>query len=352
MQLLSKTFSNGISQDNVGSSLVPFRNNPSSNHHRDKFAPVIRLFGENSKQVQNLLSSDGGSDQVYIEQSAMVKCPHFARNWIGMDANNIGNLLCFKFLAREPVFSSKLLGWHLVLTLPLEKEGKAFSKFVFSRKVYQCFDEVLQVLSYIFDDQQERTFHRAFRNIIKHFETRVRSILSFPASVILDMLSTAMLEFSRVLRDPSLNGISREELFKEFDRRVAIDESEFFIDAIMQAQQVQVSASKKPNSAIKPIQPLRPYVQEIRNVPRVPSSGVTSASQSFVAATRCFAKLAFDLKVSRSSCNNRACRFSHESLPVPIPVIAKRELLNSFSSIKSEEFKKLITDAVNLLQSV
>lgn len=68
-----------------------------------------------------MLTSEGGIDQVFLEQSAIVKCSHFARPWIGLDSNNIGNFLSFKFLARVPVFSSKLLGWHLVLTLPVEK---------------------------------------------------------------------------------------------------------------------------------------------------------------------------------------------------------------------------------------
>lgn len=48
-----------------------------------------------------------------------------------------------------------------------------------------------------------------------------------------------------VLRDPSLNGISREHLFKESDRRVAIDENVFFNDALIHARQADENAAKR-----------------------------------------------------------------------------------------------------------
>lgn len=80
-----------------------------SSSNREKVAPIVRFFGENSKQVHNMLSSEGTMDQVFMEQSAMVKCPHFARFLVGMDANNIGNLLSYKFLALLPVFHLNLL---------------------------------------------------------------------------------------------------------------------------------------------------------------------------------------------------------------------------------------------------
>ena len=268
-----------------------------------------------------------------------------------MDANNIGNLLSFKFLAREPVhaITSKPAGWHLVLTLPTEKEGKAFGSFKYADKVYRHFDEVLQVLSYIYDDREERTFHRAFKNIIKYFETKARSILLLPAGVILEMLSTALLEFSRVLRDPSLNGISRDELFIEFNRRVAIDESEFYIDALMQARASDALAvSRKSAGGFKSVNPQQrvSFDSKVSSV----SSGRTPVVQSN--AQRCFAHLSHELNVYSEPCRNKPCRFSHEKLPVPLPVALKLDLINRCSGIKHLDHKKRLTDAINSLPSV
>ncbi len=272
-----------------------------------------------------------------------MNCPHFARNWIGVDSHNLGNLLSFKFLARAPdtLSSAKWAGWHLVLTIPKAKDRKAFGSFINSKKVYQSFDECLETLSYMYDDQHDRTFHAAFKNIIKYFETKARSILLLPPEVILDMLSTAMLEFSRVLRDPTLNGISRVDLFKEFNRRVAIDEAEFYIDALMQARQSDALAvSKRASVSVKTSQFPQRSAMENR----------TSTSSVF--PSRCFAAIAYELKISSLPCKFPACRFSHSKLPVPLPVALKKDIVTGCNGIRDGDFKKRLVDAVNALPSV
>lgn len=136
-----------------------------------------------------------------------------------------------------------------------------------------------------------------------------------------------------VLRDPSLNGFSRETLFREFDRRIAIDENVFFIDALMHARQSDaLEITKKLGAQPKP------------------GKNLSSSSSTFV--TRCFAYLAYELKPSTSQCKSINCRFFHPKLLVPLPVAEKRDLIATFVNINSEEFKKRMTDAVNALRSV
>lgn len=82
------------------------------------------------------------------------------------------------------------------------------------------------------------------------------------------------------------------------------------------------------------------------NLPLMSDSVNTSCS------TRCFSQLACELNISKSNCKVKGCKFSHEKLSLPLSGAVKKDLLLSFNLIKSDEFKKLMTDAVNTLQSV
>ncbi len=100
-----------------------------------------------------------------------------------------------------------------------------------------------------------------------------------------------------------------------------------------------------------------PKLGQVPRTPFVDNRGsvnlpLTSSSVNTSRSSRCFSQLACDLKISKSICKVKGCKFSHEKLSLPLSGAVKKDLLLSFNLIKSDEFKKLMTDAVNALQSV
>jgi len=296
----------------------------SSSFQKDAMVVIEKLLDKNKTLINRVFYMHNNIDSIPSKLSLLKKIPKFylVNNPPGLSMENILKLILIVNGLKKSPKPEKTDSFHLSSLLQYTDYFKNASVVKLGLDMY------IEILGSVYEDKF--LFVDIFRNVSSVFTNSTRNILNAPVESLLDLISTILVNFSLILRNPVLESCSKKQLIEHCQRELFIDENAFLLETLTERGSFFHGKNVKNKSSGKNQFKNDNYVDQDdygnnsigRYVEKNKSKKVNNISkekkskEKKKSSTLCWRDLSHTLKISQDECSfHPNCRFNHVVIP-------------------------------------
>ncbi len=302
---------------------------------------IARILGENSSKLEEFFGATFDVSDSFVRESTLRKIPRHYRILPACNEIILPLLLAFNWVSSTPKTYPKVEGFHLRAMFPIEQINsvESLAANLTVRDIYDGLRDLTILLNSIFvETNLFNSFFKKFTDIFDHID---RVIYDLHPVAVLDVISDQLAKFALQLRQPSIYGISRNDLIHictsqiDFSMEVLSRESFLYSSKLLITPSFTRSDYNVKNKGKKDGQG--------KGRPKAKASNQPSGP------VICATYLACELKVITNKCKFPKCSFNHIVIPTPVTQVWKDATIASLSTTKQSPFLIKLHSAIQAL---